>query len=255
MLYAAKSHTGLVRQMNQDSYAVHPMGNWTFAVVADGMGGAAAGEIASQMAAEVVVREVELGLAAGTEPIPTLRQAIQKANHEIWAKSRSNVDYLGMGTTLVAALYTSEEVIVAHVGDSRAYRFHAGVLEQVTRDHSLVAELVRRGQITEDEAMHHPQKNVVTRSLGTLEWSDPEIYELTFEPGDLVLLCTDGLTNCVTGEELTEHLATIPSDTQEAGQSELEGVCDQLVQLTLDRGAPDNITLILIAHRKELGAK
>ena len=255
MLYAAKSHIGLVRQMNQDSYAVHPTGNWTCAVVADGMGGAAAGEVASQMAAEVVVREVELGLAAGTEPIPTLRQAIQKANHEIWAKSRSNVDYLGMGTTLVAALYTSEEVIVAHVGDSRAYRFHKGVLEQVTRDHSLVAELVRRGQITEDEAMHHPQKNVVTRSLGTLEWSDPEIYELTLEPGDLVLLCTDGLTNCVTGEELTEHLAMVPSDTQETAQSELEGVCDQLVQLTLDRGAPDNITLILIAHRKELGAK
>jgi PPM family protein phosphatase len=255
MLYAAKSHTGLVRQMNQDSYAVHPIGNWTLAVVADGMGGAAAGEIASQMAAEVVVQEVERGLVAGTGPATTLREAIQKANHEIWTKSRSNVDYLGMGTTLVAALYTSDEVVVAHVGDSRAYRFHDGLLEQVTRDHSLVAELVRRGQITEDEALHHPQRNVVTRSLGTSEWSDPEVYELAFAPSDILLLCTDGLTNCVNGEELAQNLAELDKDAQVLLQSHIDGIAERLVQLTLDRGAPDNISLILIAHRKEFGAK
>lgn len=278
MLYTAKSHTGLVRQMNQDSFAVHVIGSWTLAVVADGMGGAAAGEIASQMATEVIVREVESQLTPGNDPTSALRDAIFKANQEIWKKSRSDVDYLGMGTTLVAALYDDETVVLGHVGDSRAYRFTNGQLEQITRDHSLVAELVRRGQITADEALSHPQRNVVTRSLGTSELSDPEIDTLTWTSGDMLLLCTDGLTNCVTSEELSLHLSTLstlmkgadgggaherraaeetgsPGSSLDVAQKEFDQAAEALVDLTLERGAPDNITLVLTLHRKESEAE
>ncbi|KPV45349.1 Stp1/IreP family PP2C-type Ser/Thr phosphatase [Alicyclobacillus ferrooxydans] len=255
MLYAAKTHIGMVRQMNQDSYRVFKVDNRMVAVVADGMGGAAAGEIASQMAADVVVRDVEARLKAGTDPSTAMREAIQLANREIWSTSRSNVDYLGMGTTLVAALYDQEQVILGHVGDSRAYLFHEGVLAQVTRDHSLVAELVRRGHLTEDEALHHPQRNVVTRSLGTAEWSDPEIDVLAWNDGDMLLLCTDGLSNYVTSEEMTSYLAMLNNGEQPVTTERADTVVEGLVKLTLDRGAPDNITLILAVHRKEIGSR
>ncbi len=255
MLYAAKTHIGMVRQMNQDSYRVFKVDNRMVAVVADGMGGAAAGEIASQMAADVVVQDVEARLKAGTDPSTAMREAIQLANREIWSTSRSNVDYLGMGTTLVAALYDQEQVILGHVGDSRAYLFHEGVLAQVTRDHSLVAELVRRGHLTEDEALHHPQRNVVTRSLGTAEWSDPEIDVLAWNDGDMLLLCTDGLSNYVTSEEMTSYLAMLTNGEQPVTTERADTVVEGLVKLTLDRGAPDNITLILAVHRKEIGSR
>lgn len=255
VLYAARSHIGLVRQVNQDRYAVQSFGDWTLSVVADGMGGASAGEVASFLAADTVVHEVERLLAGEeTQPDRVLFQAIEHANAKIWESARQNVDYLGMGTTVVAALTNGSQMALANVGDSRAYRLRNGELEQMTRDHSLVAELVRNGQITETEAQHHPQRNIVTRSLGTAQMSDPDISCFDVGDGDLVLLCTDGLTNFVQATEMAEMLAAMTSAAQPVTEEALNQAADALIRLALERGGADNVTLILALHRKEIGA-
>ncbi|GMA49111.1 protein phosphatase [Alicyclobacillus contaminans] len=213
MLYAARSHIGLVRQVNQDSYAVHnDVGPWQLLVVADGMGGASAGEVASRMASEEVSRFVRNEFEAFADrPQELLVGAVHAANRKIWEAAKTTDEYVGMGTTLVAALFNEEQVIFVHVGDSRGYLVRTQVLQQVTKDHSLVAELVRRGQLTEEEAQRHPQRNIVTRSLGTAEQSDPDVEVLAWGPGDVLLLCTDGLTNLVTHQELSNLLAPLAS--------------------------------------------
>lgn len=250
MLYAAKSHIGLVRQMNQDSLAVHsefqPV---QLAVVADGMGGASAGEVASRLAIDEVCRFVEQALLThqGNEE-EVLREAVYKANRKIWEAAMEKEDYTGMGTTLVAALFDDEQVTFAHVGDSRGYILQSGELKQVTNDHSLVAELVRRGQLTEEEALHHPQRNIVTRSLGTSEFSYPDIKKVAWQEDDVLMLCTDGLTNLVTQGELTEHLRSLKTAKN---NQEVEKVANSLIDLALERGGSDNITLVLVFHREE----
>ena len=250
MLYAAKSHIGLVRQMNQDSFAVHsefrPL---HFVVVADGMGGASAGEVASKLAIDVVSRFVEQALQTHqADEEEVLREAVYVANRKIWETAKGTEDYAGMGTTVVAALFDSSKVTFAHVGDSRGYLYSFNELQQVTRDHSLVAELVRRGQLTEEEALHHPQRNIVTRSLGTSELNHPDVAHVNWQDGDVLLLCTDGLTNLVAAVELREHAAKLsPASTN----AELESVADDLIQLALERGGSDNITVILVLHREE----
>lgn len=255
MLYAARSHIGLVRQNNEDNYAVHELGRFTLAVVADGMGGASAGEVASGIAAETVCRLVKDGLEEpSVEPLEVLRGAIDKANQDIWDASRKNVDFLGMGTTLVAALYDDTNVYLGHVGDSRAYRFQGGACMQITRDHSLVGELVRRGQITEDEAQKHPQRNIVTRSLGTSPQSEPEMDEFTWTDGDTLLLCTDGLTDLVSTSDLASELQPLTTTDRELHNEDVAQVADHLIRVALERGAPDNVTLILVSYRKEIGA-
>jgi PPM family protein phosphatase len=249
MLYAAKSHIGLVRQMNQDGFAVHmDLLPYQLVVVADGMGGASAGEVASRLAVESVGSFIaqELKNDAFT-PNDLLQSAIHQANQKIWAMAQENDELLGMGTTVVAALFNDREIIFAHVGDSRAYLLRSNGLEQVTKDHSLVAELVRRGQLTEEEALRHPQRSIVTRSLGTLEYSFPDVTKVDWHPGDVMLLCTDGLTNVVTSAELQQHLARLEQAT---GDADVESVVDDLLRLALERGGPDNITLAIVVHRE-----
>lgn len=250
MLYAAKSHIGLVRQMNQDSFAVHSeFRPFHFVVVADGMGGASAGEVASKLAIDVVSRFVEQALQTHqADEGELLREAVYVANRQIWETAKETDDYAGMGTTVVAALFDSSKVTFAHVGDSRGYLYTFHDLQQVTRDHSLVAELVRRGQLTEAEALHHPQRNIVTRSLGTSASNHPDVAHVNWQDGDVLLLCTDGLTNLVTAGELRDHLGKL---THVRTNSELESVANDLIHLALERGGSDNITLILVLHREE----
>lgn len=250
MLFAAKSHIGLVRQMNQDSFAMHTeLVPWRLLVVADGMGGAPAGDVASKLAAETVSRViVDKFRSDPGHPEDVLRDAIQSANDTIWETANNTEEYVGMGTTLVATLYNDEQVFFANIGDTRGYIYQSGTLRQVTRDHSLVAELVRRGQLTEEEALHHPQRNVVTRSLGTAKHSDPDVDVQTWAPGDVLMLCTDGLSNIVSAGELEERLARV---AQAERQSDVEGIAEELIQLALHRGGPDNITLVLVVHREE----
>ncbi|CAM3837943.1 Stp1/IreP family PP2C-type Ser/Thr phosphatase [Alicyclobacillus pomorum] len=249
MLYAARSHIGLVRQVNQDCYSVHTeLTPWQLLVVADGMGGASAGEVASRMAADAVSQFVRAEIERLSDsPADLLLHAVHEANRKIWDAAKSVDEYVGMGTTLVAALYNHEQVIFVHVGDSRGYICRGQELRQVTRDHSLVAELVRRGQLTEEEAQRHPQRNIVTRSLGTAEHSEPDVDIIQWSPGDTLLLCTDGLSNLVTQQELASLLEPLGQATSD---EEVEAVADQLIRLALERGGPDNITLVLVVHRE-----
>jgi serine/threonine protein phosphatase PrpC len=250
MLFAAKSHIGLVRQMNQDSLAFQmDMEPWKLMVIADGMGGASAGEVASKLAADTVSEVIANELTNGSvEPENLLQSAVHIANRRIWLAANDSEEYVGMGTTLVIALFDDQRINLAHVGDSRAYLYQDNQLRQVTRDHSLVAELVRRGQLTEEEALHHPQRNIVTRSLGTAEYSDPEIDVVAWRHGDILMLCTDGLSNLVTSEEIADSFSTLASAS---AHRDVEQVADDLIRLGLERGAPDNITLVLVVHREE----
>lgn len=249
MLYAAKSHVGLVRQMNEDGYSVDTsLGTRRLLVVADGMGGSSAGEVASRIALDEVsafMREVSLDEATDTGQI--LLDAIERANREIWQTALDTIAYAGMGTTLVAALCDDATVQFANIGDSRGYIYQANELRQATKDHSLVAELVRRGQLTSEEAFHHPQRNVVTRWLGTMETSRPDLETVEWSEGDVLLLCSDGLSNLIGPEELRHFLV-------EAAQAwttpRVESIADELIGLALERGGPDNITLVLAVHRK-----
>lgn len=220
-----------------------------FIVLADGMGGASAGEVASKIAVETVSAHVEQGLnAAQLDPVALVHDAVALANQQIWDTACANEDYEGMGTTLVAALFGERQVVFANIGDSRGYVFHTNYLRQVTRDHSLVAELVRRGQLTREEAMTHSQRNLLTRSLGTTSASLPDIDVIDWSEGDALLLCTDGLTDFVAESELLVHTTRLHDVTT---QAEVQSVADGLIEVALERGARDNVTVVLVVHREE----
>lgn len=251
MLYAAKSHIGLVRQMNQDGYSVEfNTTPYHLMVVADGMGGALAGEVASRLAVDTVRETVIRSLTDSTlaiNPEQLLASSVEEANRVIYATAQIKPEYAGMGTTLVAALVNEHHLIFGNIGDSRGYLYQGEQLRQVTHDHSLVAELVRRGQLTEDEAHHHPQRNIVTRSLGTADVCQVDVERIPWGQRDVVLLCSDGLSNLFTIQELA---ARTERASQAASTEELESIADELIQTSLARGGPDNITLVLAVHRE-----
>jgi PPM family protein phosphatase len=222
------THRGLVRQTNEDSFLVRK----GLYVVCDGMGGARGGEVASQMACERLLTIVPA--TAGREE---LREAIVDANDNIAARSVAEPNLLGMGTTLTSALVRDGAVILGHVGDSRAYLLHEGTLSQLTDDHSWVGEMVRRGELTAAEAAAHPHRSVITRALGTDGEVEPDLLEAGLEPGDRLMLCSDGLNGMVTDEKIQEILAR-PDGPQEAA--------DALVQAALEEGGEDNVTVLVV---------
>jgi serine/threonine protein phosphatase PrpC len=228
------SDCGLVRPANEDSFLLRP----GLYAVCDGMGGARAGEVASQMAC--------LGLvaldpaSAGEED---LRRAIASTNKAITSRSASEEHLLGMGTTITVALVKPGSLIVAHVGDSRAYVLHAGELAQVTDDHSWVGEMVRRGEITLAQAAVHPHRSVITRALGTDGDVTPDTTEVPLAPGDRVLLCSDGLTGMVTDQVIAELLQQ-GNDPQETA--------DALMMAALAGGGEDNVTAIVVHVEPDL---
>ncbi|HWE81688.1 MAG TPA: Stp1/IreP family PP2C-type Ser/Thr phosphatase [Gaiellaceae bacterium] len=231
--YSAESNVGRKRRHNEDSYVELP----PIFAVADGMGGAQAGEVASGLAAETV-RELDHDPnASGEERVVAL---IKAANLRVHERAASDAAASGMGTTMtVAILQADGSVAIGHVGDSRAYRLRGGQLEQLTNDHSLVAELVRRGELSPAEAAVHPQRSVITRALGTEADVDVDSFTVEAEDGDVFLLCSDGLTTMV------------PVDTIEAilekNRSRLEAAAAALIKAANDRGGDDNITAILFA--------
>ena len=182
------THRGLVRQTNEDSFLVRR----GLYVVCDGMGGARAGEVASQMACERLV-----AIPPGSGDKDQLREAIVDASISIAARSLAEPQLLGMGTTLTSALIHDTTLTLGHVGDSRAYLLHQGTIRQLTDDHSWVGEMVRRGEITAAEAATHPHRSVITRALGTDGEAQPDLVEIGLEPGDRLLLCSDGLSGMV----------------------------------------------------------
>jgi protein phosphatase len=226
---AALSDVGRQRHANEDSFVEAA----PFFAVADGMGGARAGEVASQIAAQAFHEEDG---AAEAEGEARLRHIAQAANRRIYELAQREESRRGMGTTLTAALVGDDQVSLGHVGDSRAYLLRDGVLEQLTRDHSLVAELERTGQIEPGEAEHHPQRSIITRALGPDPDVDVDTYTITGRPGDLFLLCSDGLTSMISDDEMASILRSA------AG---LQEACEALVRSANQSGGKDNITVVL----------
>jgi PPM family protein phosphatase len=236
----AKSDTGRQRRSNEDRvFEQAPL----FAV-ADGMGGARAGEVASTIVVDTFGESHDLpGTGSAEERLATV---VREANARIHDLAQSDADRAGMGTTVTAAYVGDDAVSIAHVGDSRAYRWRDGQLERLTTDHSLVEELKRRGRLTEQEAEEHPQKSVITRALGPEAAVEVDTLTYPARPGDVFLLCSDGLTGMVPEDRIAEILAEI-QDLPEAGQA--------LIREANDRGGRDNITVVLFRLEEVAGAQ
>jgi PPM family protein phosphatase len=226
--HAGRSDVGRQRSANEDDFVLAP----PFFAVADGMGGAKAGEVASAMATEVFEGESDSGEPAEAQ----LARMLREANKRIHDLAVADESHRGMGTTLTAAKVTGDEISLAHVGDSRAYRMRDGELEQLTKDHSLVAELERSGQITPEAAEHHPQRSIITRALGPEPEVEVDTYTVTGREGDLFLLCSDGLTSMISDEEIGSILRSADS---------LDAAADALVRAANQSGGRDNITVVL----------
>jgi PPM family protein phosphatase len=225
---AALSHPGRRRRHNEDSYVVQP----PLFAVADGMGGAKAGEVASGLAAAAVQESGNDG-ESGEARVAAL---IEEANRRVFRRASEDRDASGMGTTMTVALVEDDSVAIGHVGDSRAYLVRDGRLEQLTDDHSLVAELVRSGKLTPEEAESHPQRSVITRALGTEADVDVDTFSVEATSGDLFLLCSDGLTTMVDDETI---LAAV-----EENRPDLKSAAKALVNAANRGGGEDNITVI-----------
>jgi PPM family protein phosphatase len=225
---AGRTDVGRQRSANEDSLVVDP----PLFAVADGMGGAKAGEVASAVAVEAVEGATESG-----EPVEAqLADIVRQANRRIYDLAVADESRRGMGTTLTLAKVHGDDVSLAHVGDSRAYRLRDGELKQLTRDHSLVAELERSGQITPEAAEHHPQRSIITRALGPEPDVEVDTYTLAGREGDLFLICSDGLTSMISDDEVGSILRSAGS---------LDGAADELVRAANQSGGKDNITVIL----------
>jgi PPM family protein phosphatase len=225
---AGRTDVGRQRSANEDSLVVGP----PLFAVADGMGGAKAGEVASAVAVDAVE-----GAQESSEPIEAqLANIVRDANRRIYDLAVADESRRGMGTTLTLAKLHGDEVSLAHVGDSRAYRLRGGELEQLTRDHSLVAELERSGQITPEAAEHHPQRSIITRALGPEPDVEVDTYTLAGREGDVFLICSDGLTSMISDDEVASILRSAGS---------LDEAADELVRAANQSGGKDNITVIL----------
>ena len=251
------SHTdpGMVRSNNEDSIA--SISEKGLVVLADGMGGYNAGEVASGMATTVITTELrqwldqhepqELDPQSGQKAAQKiLQEQVAKANTSIYQAAQSQPQYAGMGTTLVIALFYDNKMMVAHIGDSRLYRMRGDEFSQVTKDHSLLQEQIDAGMLTKEQAKHSANKNLVTRALGIDPAVEPEIREYDTMPGDIYLLCSDGLSDMVSDEDIGMALQALGANLQLAAQ--------QLVQMANDNGGRDNISVILIKILREYPA-
>ncbi len=235
--YAA-THTGLVRKSNEDAYYLPKMGE-RFAIVADGLGGHLAGEVASRMAVSEVARHMREASQPDEEVI---QRAVRDANSLIYKAATDNVSQSGMGTTLTALWFDNQAVHLIHVGDSRAYLLRNQALMQLSRDHSLVEEMMEKGELTPDEARVHPHRHLITRALGIGKKVEADIIRLDYQPEDVWLLCSDGLSNAVRNHEMAEILM---------GQEPWPLKMDRLIELALERGGKDNITAVVVAGEDE----
>src|SRR5258708_779130 len=252
---AKATHTGMVRSHNEDSITTDPQIG--LAVLADGMGGYNAGEVASGIATALISSETREALArhapheldkSSGSPLVTrlLREIIAKANTSIFQSANSQPQYAGMGTTLVVTLLCNNQITVAHIGDSRCYRFRGDKLQQITRDHSLLQEQIDSGLLTKEAAKRSQNKNLVTRALGIELEVEAEIRTNPAQTGDIYLLCSDGLNDMVEDEDIEMTLAAIGNN--------LPLAADQLVQMANDNGGRDNVSVVLIRVRKDFPA-
>ena len=231
------THRGAVRQQNQDAFASQRLEDGRIiALVCDGMGGARAGNVASTMAVDLFMRRF---LEQKDEPNDQERMQVSAAlaNQEVFQRAADDPNCAGMGTTLVAALAGPGEAVILNEGDSRAYHINQEGIVLVTRDHSLVEDMVERGELTREEARNHPHKNLITRALGAEPVLLADCFRQAMAPGDCLLLCSDGLSNVLTEQEMLYEVI----HGGEAGTC-----CQRLLDIALHRGAPDNVTAVLI---------
>ncbi len=233
MIFYSKTDKGNIREINEDFiYAPHGSGGY-FAVVADGMGGHNAGEIASRLVVDTIKDSLNNKSPEDiTEEV--LSNTLTLANKNVWNESYNDRQKEGMGSTATAAAFNGSKAIIGHVGDSRAYLFSDGVLSQITKDHSYVQMLVDSGIITKKEASEHPAKNIITRAVGIDENIDVDIYTLRLKQGDTVLLCSDGLNVAVSDKEIETILSR-----------GAENAADALIETALKHGGTDNISVVL----------
>ncbi len=227
--HSALTDTGRKRLRNEDALVVSP----PLFAVADGMGGAKGGQLAAQLAATVFSEHAS---SSAIDAETRLRALVTEANRQVFTRAQSEPALAGMGTTVTAAILEGERLAIVQVGDSRAYRMRAGVLEQLTEDHSLVAELVRSGRLTREEAALHPQRAVITRALGTDPTVAADVITIDAKSGDVLLLCTDGLTTMV-GDGAIEHTLLESKDAQTAARA--------LVRAANQAGGDDNISVVV----------
>jgi len=253
---ATATHTGMVRSHNEDSVNVEA--DIGLAVLADGMGGYNAGEVASGIATALITDETKQALmrldlqkadaAENGEPAPSalLHDVVAKANASIYQAANSQPQYAGMGTTLVVGLFFDNRVAVAHIGDSRCYRLRDNKLEQITRDHSLLQEQIDSGLLTKEAARRSQNKNLVTRALGIEVSAAPEVHVHDVKSGDVYLMCSDGLNDMVEDEDIELAVSSLSSN--------LSLAASQLVQMANDAGGRDNVSVILIKIKKDFPA-
>ena len=248
---ATATHPGMVRSHNEDSIVADP--EIGLAVLADGMGGYNAGEVASGIAVELIRVEMKKSLD-GKNPEDLNAQTAERliadhgtrANAAIYHAAQSQPQFAGMGTTLVVALLHDNQISVGHIGDSRLYRLRGGALEQVTRDHSLLQEQIDSGMITKEQARHSQNKNLVTRAVGIDPEVETEVHTYPVQPGDVYALCSDGLSDMVTDEDMGATLSSLQVNLPLAAQ--------QLVQQANDNGGRDNVSVILVRVLKDFPA-
>ncbi len=241
MQYWALTDPGVARNQNQDTYQVEQLDkNTVLCVVCDGMGGAKSGNVASTLAADVFTQEVKRSWKPDMDPEvlnQMLEGAVKLANFTVFDQAQQFEDFNGMGTTLVALLLQGKKATVLNVGDSRAYMIDKDGIKQITTDHSLVQMMISRGELTPEKAKHYPGKNLITRAIGTEPQVMCDIFRRRVEKGSCILLCTDGLSNLMDDQEILFEVAH--------GQDK-EHCCERLLDIAKKRGAPDNITSVLV---------
>jgi len=240
MQIIGKTDVGRERSQNEDCFDFSVLDDeFGWAVVCDGMGGAAGGERASRLAAETVMNELtrqHKKNAGDTDLRRAMNMALKKANTVVWKAAHRDPAYDGMGTTLVMAAMNKRVLHISAVGDSRIYSFRSGVLNQLTRDHSLVQDMVELGYITKEQARTHPERNIITRAIGISEKIEEDYRFVTLRPGDTILLCTDGLSGFVTDDEIASIML----------KYRFENICERLIECANAHGGGDNITAVLM---------
>ena len=244
MQLGAVRDVGMCRKINEDNYYAMPDGDFPYAIIADGMGGHKAGEIASMMVIDVIKNQLENKLSTEQDYVEAgevIRHAFINANSIIYNYAKEHYKIMGMGTTASLAMIYIGKIITAHVGDSRIYKIDGNEIKQITKDHSYVQELVSMGKITPEEAKFHPKKNFITRAIGA---EDTVKVDVNIRPynGEKILLCSDGLINFVSDEEIKDTMLE---------DNTLQENVEKLVQTANSRGGKDNITIVVLEKEKQ----
>jgi len=248
MIVGAVSDIGLKRENNQDSMFEYLDEKFPLFIVADGMGGHKAGDVASSMAVKGIIKDLqENNLDLNNEYMikKRIKEAIIDVNDKIYLKSLEIPQYVGMGTTITLAFVNGNKIYIGHVGDSRAYLVRDNKLTQITEDHSLVNELIKSGTITPAEAINHPQKNMITRAAGTSSRINMDYFIIKYQINDILILCSDGLTNMIDEDIILREICKNQG-------TEMNVICNRLVDIAKDNGGKDNITVIGIKLNNEV---